>query len=152
MRPLHLLLTAFVVAIELAVLVRAIVRPHRQPASRLAWVIIIIVAPVIGTIFYLLLGESLVRRRRFGQIDVAALPRRAPGKAAVEKLKRSAHDAPFALAHTVNRIGPTSGNSATLAADSDSAIDGMIADIDSARRHVHLTTYIWLADRNGLKM
>jgi cardiolipin synthase len=28
----------------------------------------------------------------------------------------------------------------------------MVADIDSARRHVHVTTYIWLADRNGLKM
>jgi cardiolipin synthase len=152
MRPLHLLLTAFVVAIEFAVLVRAIVRPHRQPASRLAWVIIIIVAPVVGTIFYLLLGETRVRRRRFGQIVDAALPRRAPGKIAVEKLKWCAHDAPFALAHTVNRIGPTSGNSATLAADSDSAIDGMVADIDSARRHVHVTTYIWLADRNGLKM
>jgi cardiolipin synthase len=152
MRPFHLVLTAIVVIIELAVLVRAIVRPHREPASRLAWVIIIVVAPVIGTILYLLLGETRMRRRRFGQIVDAALPRRAPEKAAVAKLRRSAHNAPFALAQSVNRIGPTGGNSASLAADSDNAIDGMVADIDAAERHVHLTTYIWLEDGNGLKM
>ena len=28
----------------------------------------------------------------------------------------------------------------------------MVADIDAAERHVHLCTYIWLADRNGLKV
>lgn len=152
MQPMHLVLTAVVILVELAVLVRAIVRPHREPASRLAWVIVIVVAPVIGTIAYLLLGETRVRRRRFGQAVDAALPRRAPGKAVVAKLRRSVHAAPFALAQSINRIGPTDGNSASLAADSDSAIDGMVADIDSADRHVHLTTYIWLEDSNGLKM
>jgi cardiolipin synthase len=152
MRPIHLVLTAIVILVELAVLVRAILRPHREPASRLAWVIIIVVAPVIGTLAYLFLGETRVRRRRFGQIIDSALPRRAPDKAIAGKLQRSAHSAPFALARTVNRIGPTGGNSASLAAGSDSAIDAMVADIDSAERHVHLTTYIWLEDSNGLKM
>ena len=28
----------------------------------------------------------------------------------------------------------------------------MVADIDAARRHVHICTYIWLADHNGLKL
>jgi cardiolipin synthase len=152
MRPFHLVLTAIVVLIELAVLVRAIVRPHREPASRMAWVIIIIVAPVIGTIAYLLLGETRVRRRRFGQVVDAGLPRRPAEKGLVAKLKRSAHSAPFALAQSINGIAPTSGNRASLAADSDSAIDAMISDIGAAKRHVHLTTYIWLEDSNGLKM
>ena len=152
MRPFHLVLTAVVVLVELAVLVRAIVRPHREPASRLAWVIIIVIVPIIGTIAYLLLGETRVRRRRFGQSVDAALPRRAPEEAVVAKLRRSAHAAPFALAQSINRIGPTGGNSASLAANSNSAIDGMVADIDSAKHHIHLTTYIWLEDSNGLKM
>jgi cardiolipin synthase len=152
MRPIHLVLTAIVIAVELAALARAIIRPHRDPASRLAWVIIIIFAPIVGTLAYLFLGETRMRRRRFGQIVDAALPRRPPAEAVVAKLRRSAHGAPFALARTINRIGPTAGNSASLAADSDSAIDGMVADIDSAERHVHLSTYIWLADSNGLKI
>jgi cardiolipin synthase A/B len=152
MRPIHLVLTAIILLIEVAVLVRAILRPHREPASRLAWVIIIVVAPIVGTLAYLLLGETRLRRRRFGQMVDASLPRRSPDKAVVARLKRSAHGAPFALAQTINRIGPAGGNSASLAPDSDSAIDAMAADVDSAERHVHLTTYIWLEDRNGLKM
>jgi cardiolipin synthase len=152
MRPVHLIVTALVVVAELAVLLRAILRPHREPASRLAWVIIILVAPIIGTIAYLLLGETRVRRRRFGELVDKGLPRPASDAALIRRIDRSNHGAPFALARTVNGIGPTAGNNATLAADSDSAIDSMVADVDSAQRHVHLTTYIWLEDGNGLKM
>ncbi|MGN6154475.1 MAG: cardiolipin synthase [Sphingomicrobium sp.] len=152
MRPIHLVLTAIVILIELAVLVRAILRPHREPASRLAWVIIIVVAPIVGTVAYLLLGETRVRRRRFGQMIDSSLPRPAADEAVAASLAKSPYAAPFALARSINRIGPSGGNAAFLAADSDDAIDGMVADVDSAERHVHLTTYIWLADHNGLKM
>ena len=37
-------------------------------------------------------------------------------------------------------------------ADSNATIDSMVADIDAAKDHVHLTFYIWLPDDNGLKM
>ena len=42
------------VLIELAVIARAILRPHRDPASRIAWVVVIAVMPFIGVIVYLL--------------------------------------------------------------------------------------------------
>jgi cardiolipin synthase len=63
-----------------------------------------------------------------------------------------AHWAAFALASTVNKLDPTCGNSAHLAADSNAAIDEMVADVDSARETVHGCFYIWLADHNGLKL
>ena len=46
----------------------------------------------------------------------------------------------------------TAGNSARLAADSNAAIDAMVADIDGACETVHGCFYIWLADNNGLKI
>ncbi len=152
MRPIHIFLTVLVVLIEGAVLLRAILRPHREPASRLAWVIIIIAAPIVGTVAYLLLGETRIRRRRFGLEVENALPRAPPDESAIATLKRSPYEAPFALGRTVNQIGPTEGNSATLAADSNAAINSMAADVNSATHHVHVTTYIWLEDHNGLKM
>jgi cardiolipin synthase len=39
-----------------------------------------------------------------------------------------------------------------LLADSNATIASMIADIDAAREHVHLTFSSWLPDNNGLKM
>ena len=152
MRPVHYIVTTAIVLVEIVVLVRAILREHREPSSRLAWVIVIIVAPIVGTVAYLMLGETRVRRRRFGQKVESALPRPATDPALIETLDRSPHAAPFALARTINRLPPTEGNHATIARDGNSAIDDMVADMDAAKRHVHVTTYIWLDDNNGVKM
>jgi cardiolipin synthase len=37
-------------------------------------------------------------------------------------------------------------------ADSNATVDALVADIDGAREHVHLLFYIWLPDRNGLRV
>src|SRR6266576_4041240 len=50
--------------VQLGVIARAILRPHREPASRVAWVVVIVVLPVVGIIAYILLGETNIGRRR----------------------------------------------------------------------------------------
>jgi cardiolipin synthase A/B len=152
MSTLHFVAGAVILAAELVVLVRAILRPNREPAARLAWVTIIIVAPIVGMIAYLLVGETRTRRRKIGKAIDARLPRPAGSEAADRALAASPHHAPFALARTVDQLGATQGNVATLAADTNSAIDSMVSDIDAAKRTVHLCTYIWLGDGNGLKI
>jgi cardiolipin synthase len=139
---------------EVAVLIRVLLRPHREPASRLAWVVVVLSIPLVGVLAYLLLGETRIRgpRRERGRSVDAALPRPQGDVACLELLAAGSHRAPFDLARTVNCLDPTCGNSARIAADSNAAIDEMIADIDRAERHVHLCTYIWLTDYNGLKM
>ena len=51
-------------AVHLAVMARAILRPHREPASRIAWLVVMIVLPGVGIVAYLLLGETKIGRRR----------------------------------------------------------------------------------------
>jgi cardiolipin synthase len=139
---------------ELAVLVRVLLRPHREPASRLAWVIVVIALPLLGVIAYLIVGETRISgpRREHGRNIDAALTRPKGDPACLDQLGKGPHQAPFALARTINCLDPTCGNSAHLAADSNVAIDEIVADIDAARRHVHICTYIWLTDNNGLKV
>jgi cardiolipin synthase len=50
--------------IWLAVILRALLRPHREPTSRLAWILLIIGVPVVGILAYILLGETNIGRRR----------------------------------------------------------------------------------------
>ena len=129
-------------------------RPHREPASRLAWVIIVIAVPLLGIVAYLILGETRIsgpRRARGRDID-ERLPRPKGNEACLEELRANPHEAPFALARTINGLDPTCANSARVVSDSNTAIDEMVADIDAAGRHVHLCTYIWLADHNGLSV
>jgi cardiolipin synthase len=154
MKPIHILLTVLLIAAELAVLMRAMLRPHREPASRLAWLIVIIVAPVVGMLAYLIIGEARVsrtRRERCRSID-ECLPRPGSGGGGSAELFKSFYGAPFALAREINQLEPTSGNKATLLVDSNAAIDAMAADIDAAATSVHICFYIWLADTNGLKI
>jgi len=139
---------------DAATIMRALLRPHREPASRLAWIIAVLALPIVGVLFYLLLGEARIssgRRKRGREIN-ARLPRPAGNFECTAEQVGGAHWAPFALVKTVNRLEQTCDNSARLAADSDTAIDEMIADVDSARETVHGCFYIWLADNNGVKL
>jgi cardiolipin synthase A/B len=143
-----------VLVADAATIGRALLRPHRQPASRLAWIMAILVLPIAGVVLYLLLGETRIsgpRKTRGKEID-SRLPRPPGNFECKGKTSGGAHWAPFALARTVNHLDPTAGNSARLAADSNAAVSEMVADIDAARETVHGCFYIWLADNNGIKL
>jgi cardiolipin synthase A/B len=155
---LTMLETILVWLVHVACMARAIMRPHREPTSRIAWVVVIAVLPVVGVIAYLLLGETNIGRRRVARArDVAArMPDVAeiPGADAVEFQPEMPVHYPhlFQVGHSVSGFQPVGGNQGRLMPDSNSAIDAMIADIDAATDHVHLIFYIWLPDNNGLKM
>jgi cardiolipin synthase len=141
-----------------AVLLRAILRPRRDPASRIAWVLVIILLPVLGVVVYILLGETSIGRKRVerSRSVLAALPPATPPSFKGDPRSRPAcsgrRASLFRLGETVNGFAPCGGNSARLAADSNAAIDSMVADMDAARDHIHLIFYIWLEDNNGLKV
>ncbi|WP_370224554.1 cardiolipin synthase [Pararhodobacter marinus] len=132
--------------------VRALTRPGRDPASRLAWVLVILSVPALGVALYLLLGEVSPGRRRALRLrdSRAALPVTAPGigRSDLPEQGRAA----FARAEAVNRFATLPGNEARLLGNSDEAVDALIADIEAARESVHILVYIWLADRNGTRL
>jgi cardiolipin synthase len=150
----HSILAALLLVAEIATIVRALLRPHREPASRLAWIIAILALPLAGMVLYLLLGETRISgpRRQRGRDINARLPRPPGNCPPSEDGGGDAHRAPFALASSVNKLDPTCGNAARLAPDSNAAIDEMVSDIDAARENVHCCFYIWLDDRNGVKV
>ncbi len=140
---------------QFVVMLRALTRPNRDPAARIAWMLVIFAIPGLGILLYAFLGEvsfgrAAVKRMRTviaglpvqPQIVSPVAPRALPGGSR----------AAFARAAAVNGFSPVSGNRMVLAPDSDAAIDGMVADIDAARETVHVLFYIWLDDTNGGKI
>ena len=146
--------TGVIVAADAATIVRALLRPHREPASRIAWITTVLALPIAGVLLYLMLGETRISggRRDRGKKIEKRLPRPPGDHECKGDEACAAHWAPFALARTVNHLGATSGNSARLSIDSNAAIDEMIADVDAAKKTAHGCFYIWLADNNGLKL
>jgi cardiolipin synthase len=144
--------------IWLSVIMRAILRPHREPASRLAWVMLIAGLPVIGILAYILLGETSIGRKRVARERKVAVNLPAMASPLVEnetylKAEFPGRCAPlFHLGKTINGFAPVGGNTGELMAGSNAGIDNIVADMDAASNHIHLIFYIWLADNNGLKV
>lgn len=155
---LSLLGAVVLVVIHLAVIVRVILRPHREPASRIAWIVMIIALPAIGMIAYLLLGETNIGRRRKRRIQevLDGMPdiTEAPGfdSPALQAHIRERYAHLFRVGHSVNGFDPLGGNRGRLLLDSNASIESLVADIDAAKDHVHIIFYIWLPDNNGLKV
>src|SRR3984957_15901136 len=160
MAMLHhsLIAIALLTLLELTIIVRILLRPHRDPASRIAWVVVVCMLPLWGMFAYLLLGEVNIGRRRVKRLNAilkrmpqisSHLSREAPDFAAAVP-ERYRHL--FGLGHSISGFHPVGGNAGCLLPNSNATIDALVADIDSAIDHVHVLFYIWLSDYNGIKV
>lgn len=145
-------------AAQVGLTIRALVRPRREPAARLAWAVVILLAPVVGMVAYVLLGETNIGRRRVEKINAALKELPAPcemGDGWPGESTRAIdpeYVTLFQIGQSISGFPPVRGNRARLMPSSDAAIDAMVDDIDAATSTVHLAFYIWLPDGNGLKM
>jgi cardiolipin synthase len=153
-----LLAIALITLLELAVIARILLRPHRDPASRIAWMVVVGMLPLLGMLAYLLLGEVNIGRRRVERLQ-AVLKRMPPfpgypagdvadPAAAIPERYRHL----FELGRSISGFDPVLGTTAHLLPNSNATIDAMVNDIDAAKDHVHVLFYIWLPDHNGRKV
>lgn len=147
------------VGIQIGLVLRALLRPHREPASRIAWIVVILALPVVGILAYALVGETRVGRTRVERRArvQSALPKfeTIPGAAAaVEAAGLSQHrfQPLFRVGQSISGFPATGGNRAELLPPAEGVVDRMVADIDAASDHVHVLFYIWLADRSGTRV
>jgi len=145
-------------SIQVLLIIRVLLKPHRDPTTRLTWVVVVIALPIGGIIAYLLLGETNIGRKRAERMRqvLAQMPKvsAAPGADAPSLApaipERYRHL--FHVGGSISGFEPIGGNRAELPPDSNAVIDALVADIDTAQDHVHLLFYIWLTDNNGLKV
>lgn len=146
----------FVILIVL--IIRVMTRPHRDPASRIAWMVVIAALPFLGMLIYILFGEVNIGYRRVARMKkiLSQIPPMAaisPGEEENAEAQVPDHyQHLFRTGKSISGFDVIGGNSARLMEDSNATIDSMVADIDAATDHVHLLFYIWLPDNNGMKM
>jgi cardiolipin synthase A/B len=162
--PLGALVSFALFVLHLLVVARAITRPNRTPASRVAWVAVIMFLPLLGILAYFLLGETSIGHERVKRLREAEARTVLPDDAAPAPGALEPHVATlFDLARSINGYRPVTGSRITLpgdpeaspdapTTDSDLAIEALVADIGQAREHVHISFYIWLDDHNGGKV
>ncbi|MEO3472233.1 cardiolipin synthase [Roseomonas sp. CAU 1739] len=154
----HLLVVAAFAIVHLLVILRALLVDGRDPMSRAAWVLALLLLPGVGVGLYLLVGEprlaSRLRHRSVAAAELLAGEAQAGCRDAA-----AAHDVvverfrpAFRLCEALALCPTVDGNAAHLATDSNAAIAAMVEAIDASRDSVHIAFYIWLADTNGLRV
>ncbi len=147
------------ISLQVAFVVRVLLRPHREPASRIAWVVVVVVVPLLGILAYLFFGETNIGRRRVARLreSIARLP--GWSDAAAESVIPAAGGHPAALSCICFKPGKQSTDLLPWA-----ATGGTCCRIPTQRltpssptsmppqNHVHLLFYIWLTDHNGCKV
>jgi cardiolipin synthase len=131
----------------LVVLALRVVMRRRAVGFSLAWLTVIFGLPVFGAALYLFMGELRLggkRARRAYRLHGPFQEWLAELSAGNPQAAISPRWIPLArLAESAVAIRPLGGNRIELLHDADASFQALLADIESARRTVHLEFYIW---------
>ena len=132
--------------VHLGFVARAVLRPHREPASRVAWVVVILGAaggrhrglpPPGGDQHRPPPGSP--HARGAGAVAGPGSDSGSDGGDPSTGDPRIVTPPCSGSAIRSTASNPSGGNRARLLPDSNAAIESLVADIDAARDHVHLT-------------
>jgi cardiolipin synthase len=151
--PIVLVVGEFLIQLVLIGFILLRRRPHS--ASTLAWIVIIMVLPLLGIIGYLLVGEIRLGQRRIKRhrAILGQLARLRTLRSDAADVLQPNVPAPFrpiaTLAEAVGNNSAVGGNGFQLIGDTDLFIESLVEDIDAAKHHCHLLFYIFLNDFSG---
>jgi cardiolipin synthase A/B len=135
-------------AIQLGIAVRVVMR-RRPTGETLAWIMVVVVIPLLGFIAYLALGELRLgrrRERRFIELTqpirrwLATIPERA--EANWSTLADEYEPIAKLCEHTVG-VPALTGNQIELIGEWQDVFTRLLADINAAQSTCHLEFYIW---------
>jgi cardiolipin synthase len=123
------------------VVVAGIVRQKRSPASSVAWLVTILLLPLIGIPLFWLFGSRKIDRIAKSKPHVVLTP---------DPVARSAPqpEAALAAAH-LGSEGITNGNFLKFHDNGEDAFADLMALIDTAKRSIHIETYVLKPDVTG---
>lgn len=130
-----------------------IVSRKDRPATCLAWLAIVFFQPWIGLLFYLMLGQRRLVRKKLRWR--AAASRRFYAKRPVlgdEKPRTRTRQVLVSMANLVGGLPVVEGNAMELLSDTDETMDRLVADLDAAQHHAHLEFYIFRSDSMGQRV
>ena len=150
------------IAAELAFLLSLIVSSHillhkREVRAAIGWIGLAWLAPVVGSILYLVFGINRIKRRGseiHASMDRIPIPTRLPPTLAPQRPPAPIDESLQPLARAVDRLTQNelvAGNRIEPLRNGDAAYPAMLDAIRGAHTSVALATYIFDMDRVGME-
>jgi len=149
-------LVFLVTAIPVAVM---IILEKRSPFKTIAWILVLILVPVIGLVFYLFFGQEFRKQKLFSRRGIKSL----------SKIRRLSTKQLREIEHTDLQLSPevlekkniirlllnnsssllTTGNQLKILNNGTETFEAIFAAIKKAKHHIHLEYYIFSEDKIG---
>ena len=128
-----------------------IVMDNRNPVKTLAWILVLIFLPVVGLVFYFFFGRSQRHERIIGKKVYGHLMKKPIAEYMAQPSARLPEDDKriIDLFHNVNQSLPFEGNSIETFTSGDSFIQALLRELQQARQHIHIESYIFEDDAIG---
>lgn len=148
---IYLLIALYSVTILGIVLV--VITENRNPLKTLPWIIVLLLAPVVGLVFYFFFGQNLSKRRIISRrtrkrITLQLEESNTALRLEVPDPHRALSDL---LVNTLHSV-PLYGSLLTPYTDGPSKLEALLAEIARARHHIHLQYYIFCDDETGCRL
>lgn len=148
-----------ITAIPVAVMV---ILEKRSPFKTIAWILILILIPIFGLVFYLFFGQEYRKQKLFSRRGVKSL----------RKIRRLSTKQLREIEHTDLQLSPdvlekknlirlllnnsdsllTTGNQLHILNNGDETFNAIFKAIKSAKHHIHLEYYIFENDKIGSQL
>lgn len=131
-----------------------VISENRNPLKTISWVLILLFLPLVGLIIYYFFGEDNRKQRLISHKMYKKLNKRSIGrKELLETLNPPAEYKE--LVNLLNRLkgAPLYGGSKiTFYSDGKSKFTALLAELEKAKKHIHIQYYIFLDDHIGCQV
>ena len=137
----------------LAVIV-VVLSENRNPVKSMAWMLVLVLLPIVGLVVYLVFGRSLKGMKLISRSHLRELRRMNDFP---EDISRESDlcDSSRQLISLVNKLTEPhlfAGNDITIFTSGEEKFEALLHDIEQAREHIHLQYFIIENDTSGKRL
>lgn len=139
-----------------------IVLEKRSPYKTIAWILVLIMLPIVGLVFYLFFGQEYRKRKIFSRKGIKSLGKqRILSSKQLREIELTHLDLNNDILEKENIIKLllnnsnsllTTGNQLQILNNGDETFEAIFTAIQNAKHHIHLEYYIFSDDKIGNKL
>ncbi|MFV0593782.1 MAG: cardiolipin synthase [Draconibacterium sp.] len=149
---------AFVItAIPVAIMV---ILEKRSPYKTAAWILALILLPIVGVLFYLVFGQEYRKRKMFSLRGLKGLKElRKISARQLRRIEQGDHQNEVSEYQNIVRLMLnnsnallTTGNKTSILPNGENTFPAIFEAIEKAKHHIHLEFYIFANDKIGTRI
>src|SRR5690554_1822355 len=135
-------------------IVVVVISENRNPIKTVAWVLAVVFLPVVGIIWYAMFGQDITKRHIISKRMYNKLKKRPLDEMGelTEVSYPGEHENLIELLKNLDYTLLLGGNDVKIFTNGNDKFDALFADIEQAKKHIHVEYYVLLDDAIGTRL